>query len=67
MLVKREVGTTQNHLRKADIQAHGFLDRRSFLKNSGLAACGTAALASTIPLARVRKARAAANNAAAGE
>ena len=67
MLIKRDVGATQNHLRKADGQANGFLDRRSFLKNSGLAACGTAALASTIPLARVRKARAAGNNAVAGD
>ena len=67
MLIKRKEGTTQSHLRKTAVGTPEFLDRRTFLKRSGLTACGTAALAGTLPLARVRKAQAAGNAGAAGE
>ena len=65
MLIKRKEGTTQSHLRKTAVGTPEFLDRRTFLKRSGLTACGTAALAGTLPLARVRKAQAAGNAGAA--
>mgnify|MGYP001330545238 FL=1 len=67
MLVKREAARPKERLTKSNASSVKFLDRRAFLKQSGLVACGTAALTTTLPLTRVRKAQAAGNIGAAGE
>ena len=67
MLIKRKATTPLNSIGKATASASGLLDRRTFLKRSGLAACGTAALTGALPLARVRKAQAAGNADSMGE
>ena len=67
MLVKREAARPKERLTKSNASSVKFLDRRAFLKQSGLVACGTAALTATLPLTRVRKAQAAGNIGAAGE
>ncbi|SVD66771.1 uncharacterized protein METZ01_LOCUS419625, partial [marine metagenome] len=67
MLIKRKAATTQSHVRKADVGGPRFLDRRTFLKRSGITACGTAALTGLLPLAHVRKALAQGHSGAAGE
>lgn len=62
MLVKRRAGSAQRSslastLSTAVANATGQMDRRSFLRNSGLAAGGMAALVA-LPLATVKKAEA---------